>query len=216
MHMHRIKAKPDWEYVAESERNSWQKLAAASRGMATPGNMITLFALSLVLAGSVLLLDRIYVVGFVMIATGRLLDFVDGAVAERTKTKGPLGEALDSVADKLAFLAVFIVFALESIMPIILLAGLLLLQLANSTVVIAKKLRGINVHTTRYGKIEAAILWVTVGVFSVSFLLDRQDISPLLDVAVWVLATVLYLVTITLGLLTTRSYIRFGTKKPKK
>lgn len=213
MQMHRVKVKPDWDYVNEPERNSWQKMAAATNGMATPGNMITLLALALVLAGSVLLLDRIYIVGFVMIAIGRALDFVDGTVAERTKTKGPLGEALDSTADKLAFLVVFAVFITESIMPIALLVGLLLLQLANSVVVIAKKLRGINVHTTRYGKIEAAMLWVTIGVFSVSFLLDRYDATPLLDAAVWVLAIVLYLVTITLGLLTTRSYIQFNGKK---
>lgn len=213
MQMHRVRAKPDWEYVAKPERSPWQKLAAATNGMATPGNMITLLALAFVLAGSVLLLDRIYIVGFMMIATGRVLDFVDGAIAERTKTKGPLGEALDSIADKLAFLAVFAVFAMESIMPITLLVGLLLLQLANSVVVVAKKLRGINVHTTRYGKIEAAMLWATIGVFSVSFLLDRYDATQPLDVSVSVLAIVLFIATITLGLLTTRSYTQFDSKK---
>lgn len=209
MQMHRVKQKPDWEYVAVDERTLWQRLAAVSHGIITPANIVTLFALSFVVSGAALVVDGIYLLGFVFIATGRLLDLADGAVAERTQTKGPLGEALDSIADKIAFLLVFIVFALEAIMSLWLLAGLVVLQLANSVVVIGKKLKGEAVHTTRWGKYGSLLLWSTIGMFSVVFVLEASSFAAIYQLAANILAHVLYILTVVFGLLTTKSYLQF-------
>lgn len=210
MQMHRIvKQKPDWAYVAVNERNLWQRLACASHGVLTLANIVTLFALAFVVSGVVLIVDGIYLLGFVFIATGRLLDLADGAIAERTQTKGPLGEALDSIADKIAFLLVFIVFALEGIMTLWLLAGLVVLQSANSVIVIVKKLKGEAVHTARWGKYASLLLWLTVGMFSVVFLLEASYLASIYRLIVNILAHVFYILTVAFGLFTTTSYLQF-------
>ncbi|HEX5797672.1 MAG TPA: hypothetical protein VFX86_04770 [Candidatus Saccharimonadales bacterium] len=40
MNLHRAGRVPDWEKVPEGRRNRWQKLAAKTKGVITPGNAV--------------------------------------------------------------------------------------------------------------------------------------------------------------------------------
>ena len=49
MNMHYAGDVPDWELTTAAERNAWQQLAAGTRGIATPANVISLAGFGLVL-----------------------------------------------------------------------------------------------------------------------------------------------------------------------
>src|SRR6478609_9535796 len=102
MKLHRVTGKADWENVALGERTFFQKIASYSSGVLTPANIVSLLGLSMVVFGLVLLLQGQSWAGVALLVIGRLLDIVDGAVAEATGTKSPLGEIVDASFDKLS------------------------------------------------------------------------------------------------------------------
>src|SRR5690606_15766775 len=95
---------PEWELVPASRWTRIQKIAVRTRGVITPANIITALGLGIVLWGVGVLLREQYITGILLVAGGRLLDVVDGLVAEATHTKSPLGEMLDAAVDKIGTL----------------------------------------------------------------------------------------------------------------
>jgi hypothetical protein len=51
MGLHRADKIPDWERVPETYHNSWQRIAKRTRGIITPGNIVSLAGGVLVGAG---------------------------------------------------------------------------------------------------------------------------------------------------------------------
>lgn len=162
MDLHRTTGKPDWEMIKSSERTAIQKLATATHGIITPPNIITAVGLVLVIYGVIALLNQQFWTGLILLAVGRLLDIVDGAVAQTTGTKSPLGEFLDASVDKIGTLLTIVVFFVAAIADWWLIALLLLPQVIIPLVILYKKTKKITVHPTRIGKLSMAGSWVSL------------------------------------------------------
>jgi len=162
MKLHRTSGKPDWAQVALDRRNHFQKLAAATHGVLTPANVITIIGLATVVIGLAAILQTQYGTGVGFLIVGRLLDVVDGVVADLTATKAPLGEALDASVDKVGtFLTVVVLYAAH-VADWRIITGLLLPQLVTLGIILYLRRIGKTVHPTRAGKLGMALLWVGI------------------------------------------------------
>lgn len=162
MNLHRNTGTPDWEIIAVEKRTTVQKLAAATHGVVTPPNLISLIGFGLVVYGLVALLQEEYWIGLVALGSGRLLDVVDGAVAQLTGTKSPLGELVDATIDKFGTLFTIIVFYVAGISFWWLITALLLPQVLISLVVLYKRVKNEKIHPTLVGKLSMGALWVSL------------------------------------------------------
>jgi len=173
MNLHRTSAKPDWENTKTSKHNAFQKIAAATGGWVTPANIVTVIGFGIVVYGLVCLMNQQYWAGLILLAIGRLLDIVDGIVADKTGTKSPLGETFDAVADKIGTLFTIIVFIVAGITHLWVILALIIPQVVIPMLILYKKGKGIGVHPTRPGKLSMALTWVgIVGLLIVKALND--------------------------------------------
>ena len=162
MNLHRNTGTPDWEMIAVEERTAVQKLAAATKGIVTPPNFISVLGFGLVMYGLGALLQEAYWVGLIALGVGRLLDVVDGAVAQLTGTKSPLGELVDATIDKFGTLFTIAVFYIAGISFWWLITALLLPQILISLIVLYKRIKNQKVHPTLSGKLSMGALWVAL------------------------------------------------------
>lgn len=185
MNLHRIDGMPDWEKRTQAQHNIFQKVAARTGGVISPGNAVTLLGLLVVSYGLVLLTHGHLGVGLLFIAAGRMLDVVDGAVADITGTKSPLGELFDVVVDKLETLLVVIVLIIMSHLYWLLIAALIVPQVLIPLVTFYKNQRGISLHPSLTGKLSMAGTW-----FGLVGILGLQVFGPSLP-----LVTAVYVIT---------------------
>ncbi len=162
MSLHRASTKPDWELVPPTERSVFQRAAAATHGIIAPANIVTAVGFGMVLYGLWLITLEAYLSGVMFLAAGRVLDVVDGAVAEATKTKSPLGEMLDAVVDKTSTLIAVIVLLAVGTIPWWVVAVLSLPQFIITGVIAYKKRRHVSTHPTRQGKLSMATAWIGI------------------------------------------------------
>ena len=186
MNLHRTSGKPDWVDIAPADRNVFQKMAAKSGGMLSPANIISFIGLGLVIYGLSMIIQGQYWWGLGLLAVGRLLDIVDGLVAEATRTKSPLGEMVDASIDKIGTVLTIVALFMISPADWWVFAALLVPQLLILAVVFYKRQQGVPVHPTRPGKLSMLLIWVAlVG------LLFAQALGYML-----VLVTIVYAVAI--------------------
>lgn len=173
MNLHRTSGTPDWATVKAADRNVFQKVAAATGGVASPANIITIIGLGMVIYGLVAILQQQFWAGLVLLVSGRLLDIVDGLVAEATHTKSPLGELFDAAADKIGTLLTIVVLLFADITHWWVIMALIAPQILITLVILYKKSKGIGVHPTRPGKLSMAAAWAgIVGVLLAEALHD--------------------------------------------
>lgn len=163
MNLHRASKQADWESVTPAQRNGFQRIAAATKGIVSPANIITVIGLGIVIYGLVALFHGEYLVGLIALIAGRLLDIVDGVVADATKTKSLVGELFDAAADKIGTLLTIIVLFVGMIADWWVLVALLIPQVVIPLVIFYKKQKGIGVHPTRPGKLSMAATWVGIA-----------------------------------------------------
>jgi phosphatidylglycerophosphate synthase len=165
MDMHRAGKKADWVTVPRRRWNVWQQVAANSGGLLTMGNVLTLAGFALVAVGLSMAVIELYWPAFGFIAVGRLCDVLDGWAANATKTKSPLGEFLDSTADKLETALALVILLLIGLLPW--LAALLIFvpQAAIALVSLIALRYGRRIHPSRLGKLSMAAAWAGLGVF---------------------------------------------------
>lgn len=187
MNLHRTSGVPDWANVKAADRNIFQKMAAATKGIASPANIITVIGLGIVVYGLVAIMQQQFWMGLAFLAIGRLLDIVDGLVAEATHTKSPLGELFDAVADKIGTVLTIVVLLFTGIVPWLVIAGLIVPQIFITLVILYKKSKGIGVHPTRQGKLSMAAAWAGI----VGLLLAKALHDPfVLTVAVYAIIAI--------------------------
>lgn len=185
MDLHRTSGKPDWETISPAKRNFFQTVAAATHSIVTPANVITIIGLVLVLYGLWALLTHHYWLGLSMLVVGRLLDIVDGIVANKTGTKSPTGEIFDAVADKIGTLLTIIVLFIAGISDWWIILALILPQVLIPLVIFYKKQKRITVHPTRQGKLSMAAAWVGIpGLIIVEALNNPFPLAVIINVVI--------------------------------
>lgn len=171
MNLHRVGDRPDY-YDDSTTLSSIQELALVSHGIITPANAVTLGGLALTING-LRDLDR----GdrsfkpIMKVLAGRALDVADGFVADYFKTKSSVGEAADSLADKLAAFYAFKVLynkSQEKVMPMPFLQYVVAQNSLNSIFTVAAKLSGKNVHSSFSGKIATTAQWTAIGSYLIA------------------------------------------------
>jgi phosphatidylglycerophosphate synthase len=167
MQLHRVHKKPDWQDVPTTQRSNLQRVAVRTRAVITPGNLTTTVGFVLVIAGSILLAARHYWPSFLLLGVGRLCDLLDGWLADKTRTKSPLGELLDATADKLETLAATIAVFIAHIAPWWLLVSLLVPHAVISILSGIAFKRDVRLHPSRTGKISMAVTWLCLAGFVV-------------------------------------------------
>jgi phosphatidylglycerophosphate synthase len=207
MKLHHHSGKPDWEMIAPAERTPWQRLAANTRGFVTPANVVSLVGLGLVLLGLAVLVKHRYIAGLWLIVIGRLCDIIDGAIADRSGTKSPLGEVVDAGFDKLGALGVLIVFGVEHIVPWWAIIGIGIQNAANAIIGFVGHHRKLSVHPVRAGKISTACEWLAFFCFILAAAYGSAWAWP----AYGILGAAL-----VLGLVSTSVYARSVWKKTEK
>lgn len=159
MQLHRSGSIPDWEATTPAQRNLWQRWATRTGGLLTPANIVSILGAALVAAGLWCVAANELWAGLGLLAGGRLLDILDGYLAEHTGTKSPFGESLDATLDKLAVFAALVVFVGAGIVPW---SFGLLVGLGNGVtalISLVAKSRGRAVHPERAGKLGTALEW---------------------------------------------------------
>lgn len=162
MNLHRASSTPQWQAIAPTKRNVFQKIAARSGGFITPANIITLIGFTMVIGGLITILKGHIWIGLILLVIGRLFDVVDGIVAEKTMTKSALGELFDAAADKIGTLATVVVLIVAGIADWPWIVALVVPQIIILVVVAHKKQRRINLHPTRAGKLSMAGVWIAI------------------------------------------------------
>jgi phosphatidylglycerophosphate synthase len=164
MKLHRA-TRSDWSQIAPQERNLWQRWAAGSHGVITPGNIVSLLGAALVVRGLFYLGNGQLVAGIWTVLLGRVADILDGMVADYTKTKSPLGEAIDASFDKTLLVLALIVLLDKHYLPLF--VGIVMAVHAVYNIVVSSIARSfkINLHPSRAGKLCAGAEWLCVGLY---------------------------------------------------
>jgi len=162
MNLHRTSEKPDWEKISTSKRTAIQKIAAATGGYLTPGNVITVIGFGIVLYSLFVILTGQYWTGLLLLALGRLLDVADGLVADKTGTKSPLGEIFDAAADKFGTLFTIAAIIVADVTNLWIIIALIIPQAIIPMIIFYKRQKGTGIHPTREGKLSMALTWVGI------------------------------------------------------
>jgi phosphatidylglycerophosphate synthase len=196
MKLHRA-LRSDWSEVAPQQRTLWQRCAACSHGIVTPGNLITLIGAILVLRGLYDLAHAQLITGVAMLLIGRMADIFDGMVADYTKTKSPLGEAVDAATDKVLTILALYVLLDKSLIPIVIGIVMVVHALYNiALTAVARRLR-VSLHPSPTGKLSALFEWACVGLYVLSDILHQQHHSTTAARVIALFSFGLFIITAT-------------------
>lgn len=165
MDMHQAGHEAEWAGIKAGQLTFWQRIARHTNGYITPGNIISLMGLCLVLYGLLVFTQQQYAYSFVLVGLGRLADVLDGMVAHRTGTKSPLGEALDAGIDKIELVAAVAALAAAQAIPLGLLAVVVAINVCIALVSTLARLRRVALHPVRTGKLATFMLWISLGLY---------------------------------------------------
>lgn len=202
MNLHHADDRPDWEIKPPAGRNSWQKLAAATNGVITPANLISVTGFVLACAGLFKIAHADFWTGAILLVVGRLADAVDGFTADVTGTKSTLGESVDAGLDKaIAFIALA-VLTTAHIIPWWIATPIALVNIWNIFMTWYGEGRAIHVQPSRNGKWAALGYWASISFFVAARLHVVSD--------VWLLwpAYVLAFGALLLGIIAAYGYLQ--------
>ncbi len=163
--LHHTGLAPDWDTIAPKDWSRWQSIANKTQGVVTPGNAVSVLGLVLVLWGLADIVDGSPTSGLLKIVAGRIMDLLDGAVAHKTATKSPLGEATDASVDKLELAIALPVLVWAGILPLLVGLAIALQNITNVVLAFIAKKRGNEIHPSKYGKISTMFQWGAMGMY---------------------------------------------------
>jgi len=152
-------------------------------------------------------------IGVGQIALGRVFDYFDGLIADKTGTKSPIGEAANVVADKIANLAIVSTLESNDILPKYLRHFLMIQNSTNTVLGIRSKLKHEELHSSKNGKIAT---FLQSGLFSVGLVdgaIDKEK-YPKTKKALSLAELIIALPTIAYFIASTYDYINGTAKKP--
>jgi phosphatidylglycerophosphate synthase len=168
MQLHRTTGKADWLAVPPQSHTIWQRLAARTHGIVTPSNAVTIAGFALVLIGLQQILDQRYLPGTILLAIGRICDILDGWLAERTRTKSPLGELLDAATDKILTILTGATFFAAHIAPTWALIALVTPHVLIVAILLGWRIRRRVFHPSLVGKLSMAGVWLSLLIYALA------------------------------------------------
>jgi phosphatidylglycerophosphate synthase len=177
--LHRSGNRSEWESTPVEKRTIWQRIAAATYGVVTPGNIVTATGTGLTLQGLGLLANGDVKPALMSITAGRIADILDGLLAHATHTKSPLGEALDAGFDKIQTAAALVVLTREGIIPPPVTAALALGQTAIFGFSAIAKQRGHEIHPGLSGKYAMGLGWTAMIGFVGSHVAELEGLPEI-------------------------------------
>jgi len=163
MNLHRTGKTPEWRATPIAEHTIWQRIANQSRGVVTPANLISLSGLALTMSGLQDFNKGNLNRASSKIILGRVCDIADGYVADRTKTKSPIGEAVDATVDKISMAHGLYVLSKTNTLPVLVTASFLTQNVINTAATVVAKKRGVELHPSAEGKITTLLQWASIG-----------------------------------------------------
>ena len=189
MNLHRTDDSPQWERTPESMQNIWQRIAKKTHGIITPANAISLAGLYLTISGLQDFKRGDKKKAITKVISGRLCDIADGYVAERTKTKSPLGEAVDATVDKISMAQGLYVMSKTHALPPIASAAFLSQNIINTAATAISKKRGVELHPSAEGKITTLLQWAAIGGYAIASTEKSRDDHTIVEIGSNVLAS---------------------------
>ena len=153
----------DWEKKAPEDRNVFERVAANTKGILTPGNIVSAAGTILTLSGISDVAKGKKAAGATKIIAGRTLDLVDGWLADKTGTKSATGEAVDASGDKIQIgYALFKLWKADVIdTPVAVSFGVQ--NAVNTFATVMAKKHGAELHPSGAGKYVTAGQWVSLS-----------------------------------------------------
>jgi phosphatidylglycerophosphate synthase len=176
MKLHRA-LRSDWSDIAPQQRTLWQRWAAGSHGVITPGNLITIIGAALVIGGLYEIAHNRLISGVSMVIVGRLADVLDGLVADYTKTKSPFGEGLDASIDKVLIIIALFVLLDKHLIPLPVGIAMAIHAAYSAGVTTVASQLHVKLHPSRAGKSGALFEWACVGFYLLVDILKQQQHS---------------------------------------
>lgn len=175
MNWHRVDKTPDWGKQDPATWSDWQKTAAKTNGLVTPGNIVTLSGALMVSNGLIDIYNGHSVKGTAKVVIGRLADIADGYVADKTRTKSSRGKQLDILVDKCAKAAIAYTALKKFEMPI--LPGLAMygLNFAESALALNNKDKWDELQPSIEGKLATFSEFSTMGLYTLSHLCKERQ-----------------------------------------
>jgi phosphatidylglycerophosphate synthase len=199
----------DWNHVAPEARNPWQRVAAATHGVLTPANVITLIGAGIALWGIVSLLAGAYWLAIGLLTLGRVLDIADGFVADRTGTKSRFGELLDATVDKIITVLTVASMFIAHVAPTWLMGLFVLPHIIIVVITLVDRYRGIKLHPSRLGKTTMLLTWLAIPLLLFVKALGLHATNPFA-----VLVMLFVLVSAGFGFITANSYMAMSQRPP--
>lgn len=200
--------KSDWDTLNPKSWNKWQKLASITKGVVTPGNIVSCGGALLVIVGFVQLTEEITLSGLLLVAIGRLADAVDGYIADKTGTKSLVGEAIDSIMDKLVATIALIIIIAFGLLPIIVTIVIAAHTIANSLIAVIGKFRRIQMHPSLKGKLATFLIWLTILGYLLYEFMEHKNYADWLSIPVLLVSWLLFLLFVILGSASTLEYTK--------
>lgn len=188
MNLHRTDNIPQWERTPESMQNIWQRVAKKTHGVIAPANVVSLAGLALTVSGLQDFKRGDKKKAITKVISGRLCDIADGYVAERTKTKSPLGEAVDATVDKISMAHGLYVMSKTNTLPYLASASFLSQNVIVTAATALSKKRGTELHPSAEGKITTLLQWAAIGGYAIASTEKSIDEHSIVEIGSNVLA----------------------------
>jgi phosphatidylglycerophosphate synthase/diacylglycerol kinase family enzyme len=162
MNLHTPLNVPDWKQINTEDINLWQRVAIATNGIVTIGNILSVSGLLVVIwAAFEVHAGNNLVFGLLLTIVGRLADLADGFAASITKTKSRLGEAVDTSCDKIGLFCLAIALVLSHQVPLTIITVIVVyhVYLALFGIIWGRRYQ---LHTSKYGKFATFVSWVVI------------------------------------------------------
>jgi phosphatidylglycerophosphate synthase len=173
--LHRAGKIPDWEKVEPENHKFWQRIADRTNGYVTPGNIISVAGAACVFWGLKDINEQRKLKGTLKVGVGRFLDILDGAAANRSETKSPMGEALDATLDKITAAVAIPVLLKNDMLPKKFAAFAGVQNLANVALTAIAKKKGNEIHSGKAGKLSTGFLWGAIGMYGLSQVAEESN-----------------------------------------
>lgn len=183
MNLHRSGSEPDWELVDPTERKFWQRVAARTKGIVTPGNFISSLGLFAVCHGLYQFSQGNKLIGAIEIGAGFACDAFDGVAAEATGTKSPLGKGVDASFDKVKIAGALYVLYASDIIPFVTIATVGAQNIANTAFTFAAMRKGRDMQPEEAGKKTMVAQCGGIALATLGHSIDQQTVSATLEVA---------------------------------